>query len=207
MKVLYSRISSVTQNIDRQLINKKDYDMVIEDKCSGVIPFFDRDGGLKLKKSLEQGRQIELFTNSLDRLGRNTEDILKTIRFFTERQIPITFISQGLTTLDEKGIENPMTKMMVGILGTLSEMERTISKERQKEGIELHKLKVGYKGRKKGTEEDVLKFLSKPNNKKSLELIKKGYKSVEISKITGVSLNTLTKIKKLGIKKMEEYPF
>jgi hypothetical protein len=47
-----------------------------------------------------------------------------------------------------------------------------------------------------GTKEDVLTFLSKPKNKKTVDLIKKGYKGVEISKIVGIHLNTISKIKK-----------
>jgi DNA invertase Pin-like site-specific DNA recombinase len=39
MKVLYTRVSSVDQKTDRQRINEKDFDLVIEDKCSGSIRF------------------------------------------------------------------------------------------------------------------------------------------------------------------------
>ena len=45
MKVLYVRCSSIDQKTDRQRVSEKDYDIVIEDKCSGAIPFFDREGG------------------------------------------------------------------------------------------------------------------------------------------------------------------
>jgi len=51
--------------------------------------------------------------------------------------------------------------------------------------------------RKQGTSEDPLKFLSKSKNRHAMELLKKNYKSVEISKITGLHINTITKVKKL----------
>jgi len=54
----------------------------------------------------------------------------------------------------------------------------------------------GYKGRKTGTKEDTLTFLSKPKNKKAVELLKKGYKGTEVAKIVGVHLNTISKIKR-----------
>jgi transposase len=44
-----------------------------------------------------------------------------------------------------------------------------------------------------------LKFLSKPKNQKALSLLKKGYKASEAAKITGIHINTVTKIKKVGI--------
>jgi hypothetical protein len=44
-----------------------------------------------------------------------------------------------------------------------------------------------------------LEFLSKEKNKKALELLKKGYKGVEVSKIVGININTITKVKKLGL--------
>jgi DNA invertase Pin-like site-specific DNA recombinase len=48
--------------------------------------------------------------------------------------------------LDENGKENPISKMMISILGIVGEMERTQSKERQLEGIKIAKLKGVYKG-------------------------------------------------------------
>jgi DNA invertase Pin-like site-specific DNA recombinase len=43
MKVLYVRVSAIDQKLDRQKVNEKDFDFIIEDKCSGSIPFFERD--------------------------------------------------------------------------------------------------------------------------------------------------------------------
>ena len=67
------------------------------------------------------------------------------------------------------------------------------------EGIKIAKLKGVYKGRHEGSKEDILTFLSKEKNKKALDYLKKGYKAVEISKITGIHINTITKIKKYGL--------
>jgi DNA-binding NarL/FixJ family response regulator len=44
--------------------------------------------------------------------------------------------------------------------------------------------------------EDPIRFLSKPRNKKGLELLRKGYKNIEVAKITGLHVNTITKIKR-----------
>jgi DNA invertase Pin-like site-specific DNA recombinase len=53
----------------------------------------------------------------------------------------IHFIRQGLISLDGEGKENPISKMIISILGIVAEMERKQIKERQKEGIELAKLR------------------------------------------------------------------
>ncbi|MEO5893895.1 MAG: recombinase family protein [Ferruginibacter sp.] len=199
MKVLYCRVSTLDQKTDRQRVDEKNFNLVVEDKCSGAIPFFERNGGNEIKGLINKGNKFTLSVLTIDRLGRDLRDIINTIHFFTENKITIHFVSQGLSTLDIDGKENPIAKMMISILGVVGEMERTQIKERQVEGIKIAKAKGIYKGRVEGSKEDTLKFLGKEKNKKALDFLKKGYKAVDISKITGVHINTITKIKKLGL--------
>ena len=202
MKVLYARVSSIDQKTDRQRITENEFNLVVEDKCSGAIPFFEREGGKEIKKLVDEGILKNLSVWQIDRLGRDLRDIINTIHYFNEKKISINFISQGLTTLDIQGKENPISKMMISILGVVGEMERNQIKERQREGIRIAKMKGAYNGRKKGSNEDVLTFLNKEKNKKAVEYIKKNYKNNEISKLTGLHLNTLFKIKAC-LKKIE----
>jgi hypothetical protein len=65
-------------------------------------------------------------------------------------------------------------------------------------GILVATMKGIYKGRKAGSAEDTLKFLSKPQNKNALELLKMGVKAVDVAKAAEVRINTVTKIKRLG---------
>lgn len=199
MKVLYVRCSSFEQKTDRQRVNESEYDYVIEDKVSGAIDFASRPGGSQVLELLNKGQITELGVWQIDRLGRNMLDILQTIHRFTEKGIPIFFISQGLRTLNEDGVENPISKLIISILGIVSEMERNQIRERQLQGIAIAKARGSYKGRKTGTKEDVLTFLSKPKNKKAVELLKKGYKGTEVAKIVGVHLNTISKIKRVSM--------
>lgn len=199
MNVLYTRVSTIDQKTDRQRVTEKDYDLVVEDKCSGAIPFFEREGGKEVLTYINNQININLFVWTIDRLGRDLRDILNTIHFCSQRNISITFISQGLKTIDEDGKENPISKLVISILGTVGEIERIRIKENQIQGIRLAKLKRNvYLGRKTGTKEDVHKFLDKPKNKKALEYIRKGYKLTEAAKLSGVHINTMTKIKKLA---------
>jgi DNA invertase Pin-like site-specific DNA recombinase len=197
IKVLYVRVSTLDQKTDRQRVNEKDFDLVIEDKCSGSISFFEREGGKQIKKLVDEGILQTLSVWQIDRLGRDLRDIMNTIHYFNQKEVCINFVSQGLTTLDHQGKENPISKMIISILGIVGEMERNQIKERQLEGIRIAKLKGTYNGRKVGSKEDVLSFLSKEKNKKAVDYLKKGFNGVEVSKLTGLHLNTITKIKKI----------
>ena len=199
-KILYTRVSTIDQKTDRQRVSESDFDLVIEDKCSGAIPFFERDGGKKVKSLIDKGVSISLSVWTIDRLGRNLRDILNTLHLFTEKGIQVEFISQRLKTLNEDGSENQISKLILSTLGVVSEMHRNQIRENQLQGISLARLdKSKYQGRKKGTKEDSLRFLSKDKNKKALELLRKGYKGTEVSKIAGVHQNTITKIKKAAM--------
>ena len=198
MKVLYVRVSSIDQNTDRQKINEKDFDFVVEDKCSGAVPFLEREGAKKIVTLLKKNNIKSLSVVSIDRLGRDLKDILNTIEFFTKRSIPIMFLSQGITTIDSNGKENTVCTLMINILGSVAQMERSQIRERQLEGIAVAKAKGAYLGRRTGTKEDTLAFLSKESNKKALKYIKAGHPLNEVAKLTGLHPNTITKVKKLG---------
>ncbi len=198
ISILYVRCSTIEQNSDRQRVNEKDFDKVIEDRCSGSISMFSRTGGIELKKLIDLNLVSSISIWQIDRCGRDLHDILSFIKYTTERKIPVKFINQGLCTIHENGEENPISKMVISILGVVAEMERKLTLERQKEGVTLAKLKGNvYLGRKPNTKEDPLKFLSKVKNRRAMELIKKNYKGSEVAKITGLNINTITKIKKL----------
>lgn len=197
MRVHYQRVSSVLQNTGRQNIDESQYDLLLEDKCSGGIPFFERPSGMKIKELSEKGMITQISVLQIDRWTRCLNDLINTITFFNSRGICIYFVNQGLRTLEEDGTENPVSKMIISILGVVSEMEKNLIRERQLEGIKLAKLKGVYKGRKSDTKEDPLKFLNKPKNQKVIEYLKKGYKGSEIAKIVGVNPNTISKVKRV----------
>jgi DNA invertase Pin-like site-specific DNA recombinase len=197
MNILYTRTSTIEQNSDRQSVNHKEYDLLIEDKCSGTIPFFEREGGKKIMSMFCKNNIDALTVHSIDRLGRDLLDILNTIKYFTKQKINIYFKQQGINTLDDEGKESSISKLIISILGTVAEMERKQIRERQLEGIAIAKAKGVYKGRNKGTKESFITFLNKEKNKKALEYLNKGYKQSEVAKIVGLHINTLSKISKL----------
>ena len=140
VKVLYTRVSTIDQNLGRQQVDASNYQIVIEDKISGSVPFFQRPGGLQILSLIEKkGIDIELSVWQIDRLGRDVRDILNTIHYFNSKNICITFVSQGLKTIDVDGKENPITKMLISIIGTISEMTRNAILEATQQGRKLAK--------------------------------------------------------------------
>jgi DNA invertase Pin-like site-specific DNA recombinase len=198
MKVLYVRVSTIDQRTDRQRVNESDFDLVIEDKISGSVAFFEREGGREIRTLIEKGVKFKLFIYSIDRAGRDLRDIINTIHYFNQHGISCEFISQGIRTLDDEGKENPISKLMISILGTVAEMNRVQIRENQMSGIRVAKMNGIYKGRKLGSKEDTLKFLSKPKNRKAIELLKLGNKAIDVAAAAKIHINTVTKIKKLS---------
>ena len=197
MKVLYTRVStSINQKVDRQIVDKDQYDYVLIDKCSGSIPLFERPKGSEIEKLIKWGKLKELHVHSIDRLGRNTLDVLTTWKELTEKGIRIVCKNPSIQNIDENNEEDPFSSLLLGILSSLSLYEKSIHRERQIEGIRIRKEKGLYGGRRINTRDTPTKLLKKPKSKKILEYIDKGYTYDEISKIVPCSRTTIVKVKK-----------
>jgi DNA invertase Pin-like site-specific DNA recombinase len=198
MKVFYSRISTEEQNSERQLQDIKGFDYVFTDTCSGGIEFFERPKGKQVKDLIDQRKLTHLEIHSIDRLGRNTLDVLRTWQQLTELGIRVVCRNPNLTNFKPDGTQDEVSEMILSILATMAKFERNQLLSRQKEGIRIAKEKGVYRGRKIGTVETKEKFLSKPDNQKILQFLNKGYKYGEISKIVGCSFSTINKVKMLA---------
>ena len=140
MNFLYARISSVSQNLDRQLQDTNSYDRVYEDKCSGKNT--DRPQLQAMLSNLRPGDTITC--HSLDRLARNTFDLLDLVKQITANGCTIRFLKENLTF--EPGKENPISELMLNILASIAQFERQLIKTRQMEGIAIAKAKGKFKG-------------------------------------------------------------
>ena len=190
MRVKYIRVSTIEQNTDRQDdFNGKTY----TDECSGSIAFKDRKEASKL---LANDEVSEVLVHSIDRLGRNTIDIMQTIQDFTNRGINVISEKEGLQTIID-GKENPVAKMMIGILGTLAEFELSRAKERQAEGIAKAKAKGSYLGRSKGSSESVEVFANKASTKSILKYLKMNESISRTAKLSQTSEGSVKKVKRL----------
>ena len=196
MKVLYTRVSTTEQNIDRQIINKDNYDYVLIDTCSGSIPLFQRPNGGQIEKLINRGELKELHVHSIDRLGRNTIDVLSTWKDLTEKGIRILCKNPSIQNIDEDGKVDQFSSLLTGILSILSQYERDQIRERIMEGIRLRQEKGLYRGRRINTRDTPTQLLKKPKSKKILDYIDKGYTYDDISKIIPCSRTTIVKVKK-----------
>ena len=197
-KAHYVRVSTLEQNTARQkeiIFGAKVY----EDKCSGSVPFKDRQFGSSLIEDIDNNLIDEVHVHSIDRLGRNTLDIMNTIQYMASKGVNVVSIKEGLRTLNDDGTENMVSKMIVGILGTLAEFERSRMKERQREGIELAKQRGNYKGngRPEGAIEDKQTFLQKPKVKKVVKYLKQGRSIRETAKLVECSVGLVQKVKRV----------
>lgn len=194
MDIKYIRVSTAGQKTDRQ----EDSNLkLFKDECSGSIAFADRPKAKKVIKLAEGGGIDSIHVHSIDRLGRNTLDILNTIQFFTNLGVNVVSKKEGLSTLID-GKENPTAKMMISIMATLAEFELNMIKERQREGIAIAKAKGSYKGNGGKPKESIEQFLNKDKNAKCYKLLKHEQLSIRrASAIAGVSVGTANKIKKI----------
>lgn len=199
MIVLYSRCSGVDQNISRQLTKTEGYDYVLTDYCSGSIPLFERPQGSQLKSMVENGTLKRMDVHSIDRLGRSTLDVLSVWSDLTQRGIIIECKNPTLRNINEDGTVDKFSELMLSILSTMSQFEKSLIRERQMEGIKIRKEKGLYGGRRIGTKDSVTSFLNKKRSQSILNYLNKGtYSYDEISKILSVSTTTVTKVKKMS---------
>jgi DNA invertase Pin-like site-specific DNA recombinase len=190
MKAKYIRVSTLEQNADRQ---SNFEGLTYIEKCSGSIAFKERT---EAKKLLSNDQIKELHVHSIDRLGRNTLDIMQTIQYFTDKGINVISEKEGLQTIIN-GKENPIAKMMIGILGTLAEFELSRIKERQSEGIAEAKKKGRYVGRKEGSTESIEVFKSKESTQAILKYLKQKESIRRTALLSKTSIGTVQKVQKL----------
>ncbi|STZ82920.1 recombinase family protein [Moraxella equi] len=183
----YVRVSSSDQNTDRQLDGVA-LDRVFTDKMTGSTK--DRP---QLKAMLDYVRYGDtVVVHSLDRLARSLEDLISIINQLNKKGVSFKSIKDNLTF---DGVNNsPMDKFFLHILGAVSELERALIRERQKEGIAKAKQRGVYKGRKPSLTPEKQAIIEERLAQKEKDL--QSYKSISYQSIAdeiGVSLSTLNR--------------
>jgi DNA invertase Pin-like site-specific DNA recombinase len=145
-RVGYMRVSTIDQNERRQLVGVP-VDRTFIDRLPGkdvnrpqltAMLAFVRDGDT-------------VVCHSMDRLGRNLDDLRKIVLGLTERGIRVEFVKESLTFT---GQGSAMSKLLLSVMGAFAEFERELIRERQREGIALAKRAGVYKGRKRSLATD-----------------------------------------------------
>lgn len=138
-RIGYRRVSTSEQNTARQL-EGVELDKVFEDKASGSTT--DRP---QLQAALSHLRPGDTFlVHSMDRLARNLADLQGLVDDLMGRGIRVEFIKDNLTFQPGRDIRD---RLLLQLLGAVAEFERSMIRERQREGIDMAKERGVYKGR------------------------------------------------------------
>ncbi|WP_422462580.1 MULTISPECIES: recombinase family protein [unclassified Endozoicomonas] len=171
----YIRVSSIDQNTARQL-EGIDLDTTFEDHCSGK----DTDRP-QLKACLRHLRSGDrLHVHSIDRLARSLKDLQTLVEDLTEQGISIQFHKENLIFT---GDSNPMHKLMLQMMGAFAEFERSMIRERQREGIAA--------ARKQGKQIGATRKLTADQVNEVVERIKAGEQKNKLAAEYGISRQTL----------------
>lgn len=174
-RIGYVRVSSLEQNSSRQL-DGIELDRVFEDKVSAKDTM--RVG---LQTLLSFVREDDLVVvHSMDRLARNLDDLRDIVKQLTKKGVRVQFIKENLTF---SGDDSAMSQLLLSVMGAFAEFERSLLKERQREGIELAKRRGVYKGRQKSLSAEQIMAVQKALNV--------GVTKARIARSLGVSRETI----------------
>lgn len=169
----YRRVSTIDQSLDRQDLGE--VEKVFEEKLSGASAS-DRPALQDLIGWVREGDLV--VVHSIDRLARNLQDLLSIVSQLNDKGVSIRFIKDNLTFPPE-GTDGA-SKLYLSILGAVAEFERSIIKQRQREGIEKAKVAGVYKGRKATIDKDHI-----------LALRDQGLSTYKIAEAMGISRMTV----------------
>ena len=140
-RIGYARVSTIDQDLEIQLTKLKaeGCSIIRSEKVSGG----SRDGRPELATVLQFLRDgDELVVTRLDRLGRDTRDVLNLIHECEQREAFVTVLDPHVSTRGEMG------HVVITVLGMVAQMERRFIKERQRDGILQAKASGIYRGGK-----------------------------------------------------------
>ncbi|HQS64925.1 MULTISPECIES: recombinase family protein [Burkholderiales] len=177
-RIGYVRVSSADQNDARQLESFV-LDKTFTDKASGKDT--NRPQLQAMFEFVREGDHI--YVHSMDRLSRSLRDLQEVVELMTGKGISVTFTKENLTfeppATGADAHKTAYSTLMLQLLGAVSQFERALIKERQREGIAIAKSKKLYKGRKPA--------LDKAAVEKLQQMVADGISKVEIAETLGIS--------------------
>lgn len=177
-KIGYIRVSTVGQNTERQL-DGVELDKVFEEKASAKTK--DRPKLNEMLEYIREGDQV--IVHDISRLARNIQDLHHLVETITAKGATLKFKKEGLTFSGDE--TDPMSKLLLSMLGAVYQFEREIMKERQREGIAVAKAKGKFKGRPVTISKDEI-----------LRVVAGGNSIAQTAKILGVSMSSVQRAKR-----------
>lgn len=175
MRYGYARTSTKEQNPERQRValQEEDCEELFVDQCSGKNA--DRPQLQLMMSKLRAGDTV--VVKSVDRLARNTKDLLALLDEAKNKGAQVRFIDNRLTFDD-----SPTSNFMITMLGAVGELERSFIRQRQSEGIEIAKSNNVYKGRPVSKKTEAAKVKIAEKLARGVFTDKEIYESVKVSR-------------------------
>ena len=193
--ILYARVSTADQTLEHQRTQAEAEGFVIDEVVadhgvSGVsTQLSERPNGKRLYDMLREGDT--LVVRWVDRLGRNYQDVTDTIRHFMRKGVVIkTVINKmnfdGATT---DPMQEAVRDALIAFMAATAQAQAEATKEAQRAGIEAAKADgAKYRGKKPSYDREALQLV--------LDMLSNGAGPSEISKVTGLTRQTVLRIKK-----------
>ncbi len=201
---IYARVSTLSQDYQRQLselreyASRMNYEVVKEftEKVSGAKTIAERQALTELLEYVANNNVQKVLVYECSRISRRAIDFLTVIDQLTQQGVSVYILQNGLETLMADGSVNPIAQLVLGIIGQFNSMERSLIRSRMESGYNHFRSLGGKVGRKEGYRKSDEQM--KEEYKKELQLLKKGLSLRNVQSITGTSLNTLQKLKKIA---------
>ena len=201
--VIYARVSTQGQEYERQVMELSAYaekngwtvKRVFAEKISGAKKNAERAALEEMIAYAKQYSISKVLVLELSRLGRDTLEVLKAIETLNSEKISVYIHNYHIETLTDKGEVNTISQFLITILAEVARMERKTIRERMASGYQTYRARGGKVGRKLGYRKSVERM--KEEYAEVIRLLQGGHSIRNISKVTGVSVNTVSKCKSL----------
>lgn len=193
-KIGYARVSSLDQNIDRQIqVLERETTKIFTDKESGTSR--KRQG---LKELLDYIRTDDIVVvTELDRLSRNNEHLTEIMGIIQSKGATLEVLNfPSLLGIKDDNLRKLLNNLILEIIKYQAQAERDRIRERQRQGIELAKKRGRYKGRKPLFKRDDKKLIH------AFDLYLGGKTDKEVEEMTGINRVTFRRYRlKYNIKR------
>lgn len=171
----YARVSTESQNLDRQIDALKKYgvNLIYNEKMTGTKR--DRPELTKMLDRITEGDTVVI--ESLSRLGRSTKDLIELTEIFHSKGVNLVSLKEAIDTNTSTG------KLLFTLMSAIAQFERDVIADRTREGLKAARARGRKGGRPQTNFDDVKKAVKLYNTRQ--------YSIKEIQELTGVKKDTL----------------
>jgi DNA invertase Pin-like site-specific DNA recombinase len=198
--LIYVRVSKTNMDYERQISDLKEYASrmnyevieVISEKVSGSLKISHREGLQRVLKLAEEGAYQKLLVSEVSRIGR-TSEVHTVIEMLSTYKVSIFIGNYSMETLDKDGKPNSMIGFIMTMLAEFSRIEKETLVQRIQSGLEQARREGKTLGRRKDSIKSKTQYLNE--YKSVIRLIKRNLSLREIASLSGISVNTVRKLK------------